>query len=332
MRFVDPLALLLLLLFALPALYRSRRQAALPAIPFPSVTMLAGLPLTVRHRLFRLLPLLRGLAMLALVASLARPQLPVRTATVTTKGVDLALALDLSTSMLAVDRGEQPRGHSRLAIAKEITREFISRRTGDRIGLVAFAARPYPVAPLTLDHDWLSGALERLEVGDMEDGTALGDGLLAAVNRLRASPAASRAVVLLTDGRSNAGATDPAAAAQAARTLGIRVHTIGVGSRGAADFPVEDPMGGISFREVRAELDEATLGEIARATGGGFFRATDAAMLRQVFREIDLLERRTIEEKVSHSNRELFPALMLTALALLLVEATLRHTWLRRLP
>jgi Ca-activated chloride channel family protein len=331
MRFDDPLALLLLLLIALYALYRKRRNA-LPAIPFPSVTMLEGLPVTLRHRLSSLLPLLWGLAMLALVAALARPQLPVRTATVTTRGVDLALALDLSTSMLAVDRGEQPRGRSRLAIAKEITREFISRRTGDRIGLVAFSARPYPVAPLTLDHDWLTRALERLEVGDMEDGTALGDGLLAAVNRLRASPAASRAVVLLTDGRSNAGATDPAVAAQAARTLGIRVHTIGVGSRGAADCPVEDPLGGISFREVRAELDEATLGEIARATGGGFFHATDAATLRQVFREIDLLERRTIEEKVSHSNRELFPALVLAALALLLVEATLRHTWLRRIP
>lgn len=332
MRFDDPLALLLLLLFVLPVLNRRRRRAALPAIPFPGVTMFAGLPVTLRHRLSSLLPMLRGAAMIAIVAALARPLLPVRSTTITTRGVDLALALDLSTSMLAVDRGEEPRGRSRLAIAKEITREFISRRTGDRIGLVAFAARPYPVAPLTLDHDWLSGALERLEVGDMEDGTALGDGLLAAVNRLRTSPAASRAVILLTDGRSNVGATDPAAAAEAARALGIRIHTIGVGSRGTADFPVEDPLGGVSFREVRAELDEGTLGEIARATGGGFFRATDAATLRKVFREIDLLERRTIEEKVSNSTRELFPLLVLTSLALLLVEATLRHTWLRRLP
>ena len=197
---------------------------------------------------------------------------------------------------------------------------------------IAFAARPYPVAPLTLDHQWLNGVLDQLEIGGIEDGTALGDALLAAVNRLHASPAASRAIVVITDGRNNAGAVQPLVAAQAAHTLGIRVHTIGIGGEGAALFPVEDPLGGVTYRQVAADLDEATLRGIAQTTGGRFYRAADAAALQNVFTEIDLLERRPIEEKVSISYRELFSPVLLAALLLLVGDTLLRTTWLRRNP
>jgi Ca-activated chloride channel family protein len=232
--------------------------------------------------------------------------------------------------MLAVDRTSPPTGRSRIQIAREVTREFISRRSGDRICLIAFAARPYPVGPLTLDHHWLTSTLDQLEIGSIEDGTALGDGMLAAINRLRSSPAASRAVVLVTDGRNNAGTTTPLVAAQTAHALGIRIHTIGIGGRGEADFPVENPLGGVTYRQVAADLDEVTLTQIARSTGGAFFRAADATTLTAVFTEIDRLERRPIEEKISTSYRELFPLFLLSTLFVLVVDIIFRATWLRR--
>jgi Ca-activated chloride channel family protein len=266
------------------------------------------------------------------VIALARPQLQQREATVTSRGIDLLLALDVSTSMLAVDRTASAHDRSRFQIARDVTRDFISRRSGDRIGMIAFAARPYPIAPLTLDHQWLNDVIDQLEIGNIEDGTALGDGLLAAVNRLNASPSASRAIVVITDGRNNAGTVPPLIAAQAAHTLGIRVHAIGIGGQGAAAFPVEDPLGGVTYRQVAADLDVATLHGIAQTTGGRFYRATDAAALQNVFAEINLLERRPIEEKVNISYRELFPSLLLAALLLLVVDTILRTTWLRRNP
>jgi Ca-activated chloride channel family protein len=331
MIFHDPLALLLMipLLLLITFVWRSKTHTR---IMFPATSLLTDLPLPFRCRCAVWLPSLRCIAMVLAVIALARPQLPVKEATVVSRGVDLALALDISTSMLAIDRTPQVHGRSRLQIAREVTRSFISRRTGDRIGVIAFAARPYPVAPLTLDHTWLNSALDQLEIGAIEDGTALGDGVLAALNRLRSSPAASRAVVLLTDGRNNAGNASPDQAAQAARSLGIRVHTIGIGGEGAADFPVENPLGGVTYRQVAADLDEAALKQIAQTTGGTFFRAADATTLQAVFSEIDRLERRPIEEKVSTSFRELFPPFLLTALTLLVFDTILRATWLRRVP
>lgn len=330
MTFHSPLALLALIPLAVILVLRKHRPAQ--AIPFPGIAAISPLPKTMRQRLGQLLPWLQAAALLFMIFALARPQLARTETTVSSRGVDIVIALDLSTSMLAVDRDVTGHNRSRLVIAREVTREFIALRPGDRIGFVAFAARPYPVAPLTLDHDWLATMLDRLEIGNIEDGTALGDGILAAVNRLRASPADSRTVIIMTDGRSNVGQTTPRAAASAAQALGIRIHAIGIGATTPALFPVEDPLGGTIWRKVSADLDEAALREIAATTGGAYFRADDTATLRSVFTEIDRLEKRPIEEKRSRSVRELYPPLALAALLLLLFVQTVRCTWLRGVP
>jgi len=331
-RFHDPQLLLLLPLLPALAFALRRRERARPALPFSGAGIVATLPPTARSRLARLLPYLR-LAVLALaLLALARPQAVERETRVKSRGVDLMLALDLSTSMLAEDGAGAGSGENRLTLAKGVLRDFVRGRQGDRIGLVAFAARPYPAAPLTLDHEWLLEAIERLETGAIEDGTALGEAILAALNRLRDRQAGSRAVVLVTDGRSNAGATSPALAAAAARALGIRVHAIGIGSRGGARIPYASPLGGTAYRRVAADLDEATLREVAASTGGGYFRADDRGALDRVFHEIDRLERSELEQKVFFRYRELGTPLLLAALALLLGELLLRQTLLRRLP
>ncbi len=331
MTFHDPSALLLVIPALLLSGYAWRKKSNCQVI-FPLLSTFTDIHPTTRSRCAAMLPAVRILAIFLAVIALARPQLQLREATVVSRGIDLVLALDVSTSMLAVDRAASVNDRSRFKIARDVTRDFISRRSGDRIGMIAFAARPYPVAPLTLDHQWLNGVLDQIEIGGIEDGTALGDALLAAVNRLHASSAASRAIVVITDGRNNAGAVQPLVAAQAARTLGIRVHTIGIGGKGAALFPVEDPLGGVTYRQVAADLDETVLRGIAQTTGGRFYLASDAAVLQSVFTEIDTLERRPIEEKVSISYRELFPPVLLAALLLLVAETLLRTTWLRRNP
>jgi Ca-activated chloride channel family protein len=336
MSFHDAEWLWLLLALVPWALLRRRRERNGPTLAFADGTQLAVLPDTLRARCARRLPWLR-LALLALaVVALARPQAIERETKVRSEGVDLVVALDLSTSMLAEDlQGGEPR-KNRLAMAKDVLNDFIGGRRGDRIGLVAFAARPYPAAPLTSDHAWLQAAVARLQTGAIEDGTAIGDAILAALNRLRgnASPsqARSQAVILITDGRSNAGATTPQRAAAAARTLGIRIHAIGIGSRGPAVIPVADPLGGVHYRRVEADLDEGVLGEIAATTGGRYFRADDRGALAQVFAAIDRLEKRPLEETVYFTYDELFAPLLLAVLALLVIELALRATLLRTLP
>ncbi|MBI5655840.1 MAG: VWA domain-containing protein [Geobacter sp.] len=330
MTFHDPQLLWLLLVPVLILVAGSGRPPR--AIRFPAVESMQTLGNSPRVRLSRRLPLLRVLSLLVAIVALARPQLLNSVTTVTSKGIDIALALDLSTSMLAVDRGTPERDGSRLAIAKRIAGDFVSRRQGDRVAVVAFAARAYPVAPLTLDHVWLRSAIARLEAGSVEDGTALGDGLLAAINRLRSSPAESRTVILVTDGRSNTGGLTPSAAASVAAALGIKVHTIGIGGEGEALFPVEDPLGGQVWRRISADLDEPVLRKIASVTGGEYFWADGAESLQTVFREIDRLEKRKIEEKQRQSVRELFPYLLTVVLCLMMLEQLLLSGRLGRLP
>jgi Ca-activated chloride channel homolog len=332
MRFHDPQLLLLLLLLAPLALLLRRRERNSPALAYPLCADAPPLLHTLRSRLALLAPYLRlGVLGLALIA-LARPQAVVRETKVKSPGADLVVALDLSTSMLAEELATKGRGENRLAMAKAVLRDFIRGRAGDRIGLVAFAARPYAAAPLTLDHAWLQAAIERLDAGAIEDGTALGDALLAALNRLRDKPAGGRAIILITDGRSNAGAASSGLASAAARALGIRVHAIAIGSRGPAVIPVPSPLGGVVYRQVAADLDEATLRSVAGTTGGSYFRADDRDVLARVFHEIDRLEKSQLEQKLFYSYRELYPPLLLIALALLLAELALRQTLLRRLP
>lgn len=330
MIFQYPQLLWLLLIPPLWVFAGSGKQSR--AIRFPGAGNLRAIPGSARTRLARLIPWLHVSAMLVAVVALARPQLINTTTAIVSKGVDIALAMDLSSSMLAVDHGAAGSAGNRLSVAKQVVREFIAKRGGDRLAVVAFAARAYPVAPLSLDHAWLVSAIERLEVGTVEDGTALGDGLLAAINRLRTSPAASRAVILVTDGRSNTGIVQPPAAAAIAATLGIKVYTIGIGGKEGSLFPVEDPLGGLVWRRVSADLHEPVLKEIAAATGGKYFRADDMTSLRAVFQEVDRLEKGKIEEKNSQSVRELFPVLLLSALFLVMLEQLLFAGRLGRLP
>ncbi len=331
MRFHDPHILLLLLALLPLALLLRRSAAQAPSLAVADGDRLMQLPETFRSRMAPRLPWLRLLAAALLIVALARPQAVTRETSILTKASDLMIALDLSSSMLAVDSAQGGAGKNRLTAAKEVLADFLSKRPGDRIGLVAFAARPYPAAPLTLDHGWLRGAVERLQVGSLEDGTAIGDGLLAALNRLRKGPEGSRAVILITDGRNNSG-SPPDQAAAAAAALGIRVHTVGIGSTGPAFFPTEDPLGGISYRRIEADLDESSLRRIAAVSGGSYQRADDKQGLERVLTEIDKLEKRPSEQKIYFSHRELFPYFVVIALILFLTGQLLGLTLLRRVP
>ncbi len=267
---------------------------------------------------------LRTLALACLVAALARPQTGVTSETARAEGIDIVLAQDVSTSMLAEDIAP-----NRLEAAKAVAADFAAGRPNDRIGLVAFAGRAFTQAPLTLDHSVVASVVSDLEAGMLGDGTAVGMGLATAVKRLHTSEASSKVVVLLTDGRNNAGEIDPLTAAQMARALGIRVYTIGAGSlRGTRPlFP--------SFLQqavAEADMDEESLRAIAEATGGKYFRATDRRSLADVYEEIDRLE--TTEMLVENFTRygERFQGFLIAGLVLLLLEVALRRTWLGTLP
>lgn len=331
MRFLDPYILLLLSVLLPLAIIQRRQTVLAPSLAVADGSQVMPLPETARSRMARLLPWLRLAVPALLIVALARPQTVTKETAVLTKAADLMIALDLSTSMLAEDSKQGGSGKNRLMAAKDVLTDFLGKRTGDRIGLIAFAARPYPAAPLTQDHAWLKKAVERLRIGAVEDGTALGDGLLAALDRLRSSPAGSRAVILITDGRNNSG-TSPDQAAAAAAALGIRVHTVGIGSAGTAFFPAEDPFGGVSYRQIQADLDESTLRMIAATTGGSYMKADDQPALERVFQAIDQLEKRPVEQKLFFSHRELFPYFAVAALVLFLAGHLLGMTLLRRVP
>ena len=270
---------------------------------------------------------LRSLALVALIVACARPQTGVTSESVRTAGIDIVLVLDISTSMLAEDL--QP---NRLGAAKTVAADFVAGRRNDRIGLVAFAGQAFTQAPLTLDYGVVTTLLGELEPGMIEDGTAVGMGLATAVKRLQSSEAASKVVILLTDGRSNRGEIGPVTAAQMAEALGVRVYTIGAGSRGTAPVPIDDPLRGRIYANMRVDIDEEALGQIAALTGGRYFRATDTESLAAIWAEIDELERTEIEVENFTQYAERFPIPLGLGLLLLLAELGLSQTVLRRLP
>lgn len=327
-RFEDPLFLLLLLL--LPALvlwYVRRRSSKGAAMRFSSVRGLERSDARRTGRFRHVLFALRLLALAALVVAFARPQTGVTGETVRSEGVDIVLALDLSTSMLAEDL--EP---NRVEAAMQVAADFVEGRPDDRIGLVVFAGQAFTQAPLTLDHDVITTLLRELRVGFIEDGTAIGMGLATAIKRLEQSNAKSRVVVLLTDGRNNRGEIDPVTAAQMAQALGVRVYTVGAGSRGTARVPVQDPLLGRRYVSMQVDIDEETLRNVAELTGGVYFRATDRESLEQVWQQIDQLE--TTEMEVENFTRygELFHFPLMVGLGLLLLEAVLGQTLLRKIP
>jgi Ca-activated chloride channel family protein len=329
LRLASPWMLLLLpvalVASCLLARRRARRDARL-VLPAAAARMRIG---TSPWQLAdRALPWARGTILVGMVVALARPQAGVRLETVTTHGVDIVVALDVSGSMRAEDFPG-----NRLTEAKQVVRSFIAGRPADRIGLVVFAGLAVTRCPLTLDHPLLLELLKEVDFApEDQDGTAVGMGLAAATNRLRDSDARSKVVVLLTDGRNNRGQIAPETAAAAAKALNIKIHAVGVGTEGEARMPQGRGPLGPRYAWVRADLDEPLLQEISGLTGGRYFRASDAAALAEIFATIDELEQSVIESRVRVLHTELFPYALLPALALLALERLLVGTRLRRIP
>lgn len=328
-RLEDPW--LLLLLAVIPAIlawriWQARRRQS--SIRYPSLAILEGTGRSLAARLAWLPTALRLAALALLILAFARPQAGQAEEEVLTRGIDIMMVLDNSTSMAAEDF----RPRNRLVVAKEAVAEFIQGRRSDRIGLAVFAGSGYTACPLTLDYDVLLEVLTGIELAERDEGTAIGMGLGIALNRLRSSDATSKVVVLLTDGRNNRGQIDPSTAASLARTLGIRAYVIGVGTRGEAPYPVDDPLLGRRYVYLRADIDEDSLREVAQTTGGRYFRATDRDSLREIFQEIDELEKTEIRVRHYTQYTELFPWFAWPGFGLFLMELLLVNTRLRRLP
>ena len=329
MRLANPWFLVLLLLLPVLLGGRRRREAA---VRYPSLAVLRAIAPSGAGGRRSVLGLLRALALILLVVALARPQLGSAETRVHREGVDVILAVDVSGSMLAEDFTLGNGRASRIEVVKSVVKEFVGARPEDRIGLVLFAARPYTQCPLTLDHGWLLQNLDQAKVGMIEDGTAIGSALATAVNRLRPSTARSKFVVLLTDGQNNAGRITPQTAAEAAAAIGVKVYTVGAGTRGLAPYPTQDFFGNKVYRPMQVDIDEDVLKKIAATTHGRYFRATDTASLRNVYEEIDRAEKTAFEAPEFLDYRELYPWLAWPALTLVLLEIALAETVLRRLP
>jgi Ca-activated chloride channel homolog len=267
------------------------------------------------------------------IVALARPQLGRTISRVQASGIDIMLAIDVSRSMLAEDLSIGNERANRLEAVKKVTEKFIESRPNDRIGILCFAGQPYLVSPLTLDHDWLLKNLERVRIGLVEGGTAIGSAIASAANRLKDKEAKSKIVVLLTDGDNNAGKVTPATAAEAAKALGIKVYTVGAGTRGFAPVPVRDQFSGRTFyQNIRVEVDEKTLREIAAMTNAQYYRATDGKSLSDIFEQIDKMEKSTVELDQYKQYRDLFPWFLGAGFGIIALQAMLGQTWLRRLP
>jgi Ca-activated chloride channel homolog len=329
--FANPWLLLLLLAIPLIALLKGRFGGT-AGVAFSNTAMLAKIGRRQRSRAGAFLAALSYLALALFIIALARPQLGRVTTRVQATGVDIMLVLDVSRSMLAEDFTIGNQRSNRLEAVKLVTEQFIRERPNDRIGIVAFAGRPYLVSPLTLDHDWLIRNLERLRIGLVEDGTAIGSAIASAANRLKDKEAKTKLILLLTDGDNNAGKVQPLTAAEAAKALGIRIYTIGAGTEGEAPFPLQNAFGRTVYRNVLVKFDEKTLADIAAMTSGRYFRATDTNSLRTIFSEIDKLEKSKVEVERTAQYRDLFQWFLIPGLACLALEILLSQTIWRRLP
>lgn len=326
-EFADPkyfLILVLLVPMILWYIFREKRSHA--DLQFSSLKAFRGMKHAGRVWLRHILFALKVLSVVFLVTALARPQSSNSWQTYTSEGIDIMLALDISGSMLARDFSPD-----RLEAAKDVATKFILERPQDKIGLVVFAGESFTQCPLTTDQAVLVNLMRDVHSGMIEDGTAIGLGLANAVNRLKDSPGKSKVVILLTDGVNNRGMIAPVTAAELAKTYGIRVYTIGVGTYGEAPYPVQTPFG-IQLQNVTVEIDEAVLQQIAAITGGQYFRATDNDKLKQIYQEIDQLEKTKIEVKHFSKKQEQYFWFALIGMLLLVVEGVLRYTVLRKIP
>jgi Ca-activated chloride channel family protein len=295
-------------------------------VNYSSLKIFKDLKPTWRERLKYIPAILRMLGVALLIIALARPQNFQSGENIYTEGIDIAMVLDISGSMLAEDL--KP---NRLNAAKDVIDEFVQARTSDRIGLVVFARDAFTQCPLTVDYSVLRNLLKDIKSGMIEDGTAIGNAIANGVNRLKESKAKSKVMILLTDGVNNAGEVDPISAAQIAKTFNIRVYTIGVGTRGEAPYPVQTPFG-TRYQMVPVEIDENVLKEIAKLTNGAYFRATDNKKLKEIYETIDKLEKTKVEITSYRNAKELYYSWLGGGLVLLLLELGISRTILRRLP
>jgi Ca-activated chloride channel family protein len=331
-RFLQPEWLWLLALLPMVMLLRGRR-GPVAAVEFSDVGLAREVARGARTRAGGWLWLFPVLAGALMIVGLARPQRAHSRTEVTANGIDIVLGLDVSGSMQALDFLVDNRRVNRIEVVKSVVSRFIEERPSDRIGLIAFAAAPYLVSPLTLDHDWLQQNLERVSTAvGADDGTAIGSAIAASVNRLRTTAAKSKVVILLTDGMNNTGKISPIAAAEAAKAMGVKIYTIGVGVRGMAPIPMRDEAGRVHLIMDKVDVDEKTLATVAEATGGTFYRATDTDSLQKIYEQINRLEKtaQTVQ-KFEHFD-ELYSWALIPAAALFGFGMLLQHTRFRRLP
>ena len=326
-KFANPEFLFLLVL--IPALgvwyfYRLKRNHA--DLRVSDISGFDGTGRSLKMVAYHSLYVIRLLAITILIFALARPQTNLSRQDVTVEGIDLVIALDVSGSMLAMDFKPD-----RLEASKAIAVEFIDGRPDDRIGLVIFSGETFTQCPITTDHAVLKNLFMDIKSGMIDDGTALGDGLATAVNRLRGSKAISKVIILLTDGINNMGSLDPRSAAEIAKLYGIRIYTIGVGTIGMAPYPVQTPFG-MQTQMEEVKIDEPLLKEIAQATDGKYFRATNNEKLRAVYKEIDKMEKSKIDVTEFRKKKEEFLPLVLVAFVLLGIEFLLRYLYLKNIP
>jgi len=340
MTFAHPFLLLLLLLLPLLGWLKGK-QGKPPAFVYSSVQLVRGILNVSRTRSGAFLAALRWLILAVLIVALAQPRLTKSETKVTASGVDIAAVLDMSFSMADEDFELHGQPADRMTMAKEVLKKFIDMRPNDRIGLVVFATEAYTAAPLTLDHEFVQQNLERLQLGTIDGGsTAIGSGLSTAINRLRELKSKSKIVILMTDGRNNAGKVAPRTVAEAAKALGVKIYTIGVGKRGESrrprldrsGRPLHDFFGRKIYDPDPEDLDEDVLQEIANMTGGSYYRADNSQRFQAIYAEIDKLEKTEAEVKKFAHQEELFAWVISPGLGLLLLEVMLRHTIWRRLP
>ena len=330
--FAHPWLLLLLLILPLLALLRGKIGGT-PGILFSSTKLVMAVGKRRRSRAGAVLASLLYGAMACLIVALARPQLGRTLERIQASGVDIMLVLDVSGSMMAEDYTIGSSRVNRIDAVKRVTQQFIEARPNDRIGIIAFAGRPYLVSPLTLDHEWLIRNLDRVQLGLVEDGTAIGSALASAVSRLKDRDSKTKLIVLLTDGANNAGKVLPLTSAEAAKALGMKIYTVGAGSDGPVPVPVgKDMFGKTVYRKMVFDFDEKLLDQIAKIGDGKYFRAADTDTMDKTFREIDRMEKTKIEVEKSADYRDLFPLFLALGVILLGAEAVLSQTLWRRLP
>ena len=328
----DPLILILILILIplILANYASRKESG--NLRFSSLNLFKNIKPGKAARLKHLLISLRIFTIILLIIALARPQSGKAHSKIKTEGIDIVLALDVSGSMLAEDFTVKEERYNRLYVAKEVVKDFIKWRENDRLGMVIFAGQAYTQCPLTLDYDILLQFLEKVNIGMVEDGTAIGSAIGVCVNRLKSSTAKSKVVILLTDGRNNSGEIDPFTAAERAKTFDIKIYTVGAGTKGLAPYPTKGAFGFTVYKPMQIDIDDEGLTEIAKITGGKYFRATDTESLKEVYKQIDSLEKTEMEIAKYTEYNELFHYLVIPALGVFILEIFLANTRFRKIP